>query len=191
MSGRVARALLSGLTLFFSAGPCAAAEGGDPVTTPLGWFFRFLNFVILVGVPVYLLWRKAPAFFARRRHVILAAMSEAGRLKEEAEQRLRDAEEKLAGLAAEVEHLREAARREAEAEAARILQLARDEVQRIERAAYAESQAAERAARLELKGLAARLAVARAEAAIRQQADSQVQSQLFDAFVESLARSVH
>ena len=83
--------------------------------------------------------------------------------------------------------MRQAAQREAAAEAERIRATAQDEANKIERAAQAEIEAAERAARMELKALAARLAVERAEALIRQQMTPQTETALLQSFTKNLA----
>jgi F0F1-type ATP synthase membrane subunit b/b' len=69
--------------------------------------------------------------------------------------------------------------------------LAREEAQKIERAAQAEIAAAERAARMELKSLAARMAVERAEALLRKELTPKSEAVLFQTFVQELGRSVN
>ena len=175
---------------FLAVAPLLAAgsEAGG-VNEPIGWVFRWLNFALVFGGAGYLILRKGPAFFRGHAAAIVASIGEAARAKEEADRRLREAEEKLARLDQEVAELRAAARREAEAEAERIRSAARDEAGKTESAGMAELEAAARAARMELKAMAARLAVERAEAIIRRQISPEAHSSIFRFFLDNLARS--
>ena len=86
---------------------------------------------------------------------------------------------------------RSEARRDADEEAARLRALAKEEAHKIEHAAQAEIAAAERAARYEVKTLATRMAVERAEALLREGMTPQSESALFQDFVAELDRSVN
>jgi F-type H+-transporting ATPase subunit b len=192
MGGAARMVLSSGAALLFTAADALAAgeSGGENLFfAPIGWLFRWLHFVIIFGGLGYLLFRKGPALFRRRAETIVAAITESTRVKEEAERKLREAQERLDRLESEVAGLRAAAQREAAAEAERIRALAAEEARKIERAAQLEIEAAERAARMELKALAARLAVDRAEALIRKQMTPQAEAALLESFVQNLARS--
>jgi F-type H+-transporting ATPase subunit b len=178
--------------LFVAATPLRAAEGEQsPADSTIGWVFRWLNFVLVFGVLSYWLAKKAPAAFRRRAESIVSAITEASRVKEEAERRRSEAEAKLAGLDQEIAELRAAARRDAQADAERLRALAREEAQKIERAADAEIRAAERAARADLKGIGARLAVDRAEATLRKELTPAADAALIRGFVADLERSVN
>jgi F-type H+-transporting ATPase subunit b len=178
--------------LILAAAPAFAAEQDQsPADTTVGWVFRWLNFIVVFGGLAYLLAKYAPPFFHARAEAIVSAVNDATRAREQAEQQLRDAEAKLAGLDQEIAELRAAARRDAAGEAERIRALAREETQKIERAAQAEIQAAERAARMELKALAARLAIERAETLLRQEMTPRTQAALFRGFLDSLARGAN
>jgi F-type H+-transporting ATPase subunit b len=178
--------------LFCAAAPAfAQEEGASPADTTVGWVFRWLNFALVFGGIAYALVKYAAPAFRRRADTIVAAIGEAARVKQEAEERRREAEAKLAGLEQEIARLRTEARRDAAAEAERLRQMAREEAQKIERAAQAEILAAERAARLELKAAGARLAVARAEAQLRQEINATSEAALFHSFVSDLERSAN
>ncbi|MFZ0881116.1 MAG: hypothetical protein WA002_16590, partial [Candidatus Acidiferrales bacterium] len=82
--------------------------------------------------------------------------------------------------------LRAQAKRDAEAETARIRGLTRDEVAKIDRAAELEIAAVERAARMELKAHAARLAVERAETLLRQEITPRTDFEIVRTFVTDL-----
>ncbi len=170
--------------------PASAAGGGeDPVSSPLGWLLKFINFFILAGGAWYLLRGNAPAFFRGRAEAIVASITEAGAAKEEAERRLREAEAKLSRIEEETEEIRAVARHEAAAEVVRIRSAAREEGEKIERAARAEIETAERAARMELRALAAQLAAENAEAQLYRQVTPEVEARLVSGFAEQLSGS--
>ena len=106
--------------------------------------------------------------------------------KAEADRLLNEAENKLAHLQEEVSQLRLAAQREAAAEAERIRGVTRSDVEKVALAAKAEIEAAERAARLQLKVIAANLAVDGAESLLVKQLTPQTQESLLASFVGSL-----
>jgi F-type H+-transporting ATPase subunit b len=168
----------------------AAEEGGDPVHSTTGLIYRWINSGIVVGALVWLI-RKGRGWFRGRAEAIASSINLAAKTKAEAEQQLRDAEDRLAHLEQEAAALRAAAQREAAAETERIRATAREESAKIERAADAEIEAARRAAHNALKALAARLSVERAEAQIRRQMTAETQAAVFRRFVEELAGGAH
>jgi F0F1-type ATP synthase membrane subunit b/b' len=176
-------------TLVLVSLPTFAQDEGAaaPENTQIGWVFRWLNFAIVFGGIAYLLVKSAGPAFRARADAIQAAIAEGSRAREEAEQRRKEAEQKLAGIPQEIGTLRAHAKRDTDAETARIRDLARDEAAKMDRAAELEIAAAERAARLELKATAARLAIERAEAQLREQLTTPADSQLVRSFVGDLA----
>ncbi len=106
--------------------------------------------------------------------------------KAAAEAQLREAENKLANIQKEIAELRAVAERESAAETARIHALTQTDAQKIAAAANAEIEAAERAGRLELKALAAQLAVEGAESLLIQLLTPKAQESLISNFVKSL-----
>jgi F-type H+-transporting ATPase subunit b len=180
------------LGLFFLLAAPALAQAGEssPAESSTGQIFRWLNFAIIFGLIVYGL-RKAGPYFRGRSAEISRKIAEGAKAREAAEKQRREAQAKLAGIETEVAALRAEAKRGAEAEAGRLRALAKTEAETIERAAHAEIAAAERAARLELKALAARMAVERAEAVLRQELTPQAEAALFHTFVAELERSAN
>lgn len=175
-----------------SAMPALAAtnpqEAADSTT---GWVYRWLNFLIFAGIIVYFFWKKSPPFFRQRREEISEAIAESKRAHEEAERQQREAVMKLAKLDAEIAELRERSKHEIAAEIERIRALAREEAKRIEQAGHIEVLAAEHSAQTELKAMAARLAIERAEALLRKQMTPQAESALFGGFLTELEGSVN
>ncbi len=152
----------------------AAEEGGSPAQERANEMFKWINFVLVAGGLFWLFGKVLPPKFRGNADAISSAITKATAAKAEADRQLREAEQKLAHLEQEVAQLRASAQREAEAEAERI----RD---------VAEVEAAERAARLELKAIAANLAVDGAESLLAKQLTPQAQEALVSAFVKGLA----
>jgi F0F1-type ATP synthase membrane subunit b/b' len=180
--------VVAAAVVLFAAAPVLAQEGSSITDTTSGWAFRWINFALLVAILVYAFAKAAPKF-RKNRDEISRKIAEGTRAREAAEQQRREVRSKMAGIDAEVAAMREDAQRGAEAEAKRIDALAKSEAEMIDRAAEAEIAAAERASRLELRTTAARLAVERAEALLRQQLTRNDESALFRTFVAELERS--
>jgi F0F1-type ATP synthase membrane subunit b/b' len=172
------------------AAPVMAQEGESPADSQTGWVFRWINFSI---VAVLLIWgfRKAAPAFRARRTEMAEKIAEGTRAREAAETRRREVEEKLKGLDQEIAKIRTDARLATAAEAQRLRAGAKEDAQKIERAAQAEIVAAERAARMELRSIAAQLAVEGAETQLRNELTPKTQAALFQGFVEELERSAN
>lgn len=175
--------------MFIFAVPLLARQESTPpeANSSVGWVFRWVNFAIVVGAIAYYFVKKGGPYFRRNAESIAGKVAEGARAREAAEQRKREIEAKLARLDEEIVQMRAAANRDSEAELQRLRAMARDDAQRIEREAQAEIAAAERASRLELKSLAARLTVERAESLLRSELDTESDTALVRAFVGDLA----
>lgn len=172
------------LGLAISARATEAGEGAGEGQLDL--LFKWIHFVILAAVLVWLLKKVLPPIFRRRADIIREAIAKATAVKAEAERQLKEAAGKLAHLEQEVAEFRLAAQKEALAELERLRKLTQLDVEKIGHAAKAEMEAAERAARVELTALAARLAVDGAELLVAKQMTLAVQDALIRNFVESL-----
>ncbi len=164
----------------------AAEEGGNSATERANELFKWINFAIVAAVLIWLFAKKLPAVFRGNADKISSAITKATAAKEEAERQVREAEAKLANLQREIAALEATARREAIEEGDRIRALAQNDAKKVGIAAQAEIEAAERAARLELKALAASLAVEGAESLLAKQLTPAAQETLLDTFVKSL-----
>jgi F-type H+-transporting ATPase subunit b len=164
----------------------AAEEGGNAATERANELFKWINFAIVAGLIAWVFLKLTPPFFRKNADVISSAITKATAAKAEADHQLRDAEQKLASLEQQVAQLRATAQGEAAAEAERIRNLTQVDARKISIAAGAEIEAAERAARLELKAIAANLAVDGAESLLAKQLTPQAQESLVAAFVKSL-----
>jgi F0F1-type ATP synthase membrane subunit b/b' len=172
------------------AAPVLAQEEAQPKLedSPTGQIFRWINFVLVVVIILY--WgrkAKAPAYFRGHAEEISEKIDEGARAREAAEKRRAEARAKLASIDADVAQMRREAKRAAELEAERVRALAKTEAEAIERAVLAEIAATEHAARLELRVLAARLAVERAETLLRQQLQPKTEADRFLKYIPALA----
>ncbi|HME11984.1 MAG TPA: hypothetical protein VKF79_03920 [Candidatus Acidoferrum sp.] len=192
---KLSRILLIGCALgaiFFVAGlgvSAARAEeetSGSAKTQPAQEIFKWINFAIVAGAVIWVFAKVLPPKFRGNAEKINSAIAKATAAKKEADALLREAENKLANLEKEVSELRESATREGAAEAERLRAATQSDEEKIATAAKAEIAAAERAARLELKALAAKLAVEGAESLLARQLTPQVQESLVSEFVKSL-----
>jgi F0F1-type ATP synthase membrane subunit b/b' len=172
--------------LVFTPFAAAAEESSAYPSDASGGIFLWINFVLLAGAIVWLVRKHGRPLFRTNAERISSEITRAAAVKAQAEVKLREAEAKLARLEEEVAELRAEAQREAAAEAARLRELARSDAEKISHAAQEEIAAAERAARLELKAIAAKLAVDGAESLLVTQLTPQTQGALLADFVNSL-----
>jgi F-type H+-transporting ATPase subunit b len=178
-----------GTLLFFAAAVRAAQEGGAGASAAPTELFKWINFAIVAVALIWLFGKVLPPKFRANAEKISSTITKAAAAKAEADRKLRDAEQRLARLEEEVRGLREQAQKDAAAEAERIRAMAKSDAEKIAISAKAEIAAAERAARIELKTLAAKLAVDGAESLIAKQLTPQTQDALVAGFVKSLQGS--
>jgi F-type H+-transporting ATPase subunit b len=163
-----------------------AAEESTAAAERASEIFKWINFAIVAGLILWVFGKKLPPIFRKNADKISSAITNATSAKAAADAQVREAETKLARLQQEIAELRTVAEREGAGEAERIRALAKSDAQKISVAANAEIEAAERAARLELKAIAANLAVDGAESLLSKQLTPQAQESLVSAFVKSL-----
>ena len=164
----------------------AAEEGGSSATEHASELFKWINFAIVAAFLIWLFAKYLPPKFRGNAEQISSAITKATAAKEEAERQVREAETKLANLKQEIAALQATAKKEAAEEGERIRALAQSDAKKVGVAAQAEIEAAERAARMELKALAASLAVDGAESLLAKQLTPAAQESLMDSFVKSL-----
>jgi F-type H+-transporting ATPase subunit b len=174
------------LVVSCSALTAHAGEEGGAANERATEIFKWINFAIVAGLIVWVFGKVLPPKFRSNADKISSAITNATTAKAAADAQLREAETKLANLQKEVAELRAFAQREGAGEAERIRALTGGDAQKISLAAKAEIEAAERAARLELKAIAAKLAVDGAESLLAKQLTRQAQESLVTAFVKSL-----
>jgi len=174
------------VSLFAAASVQAAEEGGNAASEHATEIFKWINFAIVAGLIVWVFGKKLPSVFRARAEAVSSAITSATSAKAAADAQLRGAETRLANLQKEVAELRASAEKEAAAEVERLRAATLSDAQKIAAAAKAEIEAAERAARLELKALAANLAVDGAESLLAKQLTPKAQESLISNFVKSL-----
>jgi F-type H+-transporting ATPase subunit b len=150
----------------------------------LAW--KWVNFLILAGGLGYLIGKNAGPFFRSRTAGIQKDISESGRLREEAEEKAREIEGRLAALGAEIEKLRAEASAVFSVEGERIRQETERHLARLRQQTEREIESMSKAAREGLHAYAARLALDLAEERIRSCMDAPAQSRLLDAFTRQL-----
>jgi F0F1-type ATP synthase membrane subunit b/b' len=166
-------------------------ETTPPTESDMGFLFRWLNFAIVFGAIAFVAVKWGRPYFRAKAEETAGKIAEGARAREAAERQREEIRKKLAGLGDEVTRMRAAAKRDAEAEAKRVREMAKAESEKIERASQMEIEAARRAAHVELKALAARLAVERAETLLAKEMTPQAETALFRTFVAELERSVN
>jgi F-type H+-transporting ATPase subunit b len=174
------------VSLFAAVSLRAAEEGGNAATERATEIFKWINFAIVAALIVWIFGKKLPSGFRARAEAVSSAITSATSARAAADAQLRDAENRLANLQKEVAELRALAEKEAAAEVERLRATTLSDAQKIAAAAKAEIEAAERAARLELKALAANLAVDGAESLLAKQLTPKAQESLISNFVKSL-----
>ncbi len=188
MSRRVKIYLASLLPVLFLllTGVAQAEEGRNATESHVGLIFKWIHFVILAGLAYWVFGKLLPPAFRKKSDLISEAIAKATAAKAEADRLLEQAETRLASLEQEVSAFRALAQKDAAAELERLRNATRSDAEKIVAAGNAEIAAAERAARLELKELAAKLSVDKAESLVAQQMTPAVQEALIENFVQSL-----
>jgi F0F1-type ATP synthase membrane subunit b/b' len=179
--------LASPLMLTLAAVSQAAQEGATPAEHSLaGTIFKWIHFLIVVALAYWVFAKLLPPYARHNADRISAAIRKSTAAKAEAERQLKEAAERLSRLEQEVLQFREQAKKDAAAEWDRLRHMTQADVHKVGIAAKAEVDAAERAARVELKALAAKLAVDRAESLITGRLTPTLQEGMFKNFVHSL-----
>jgi F-type H+-transporting ATPase subunit b len=159
----------------------AAAEHSDPM---LKW--KWINFAILAGVLGYMIGKTAPGFFKGRTAAIQRDIREATKLREAAEARARDMEQRLAALGQEIENLRREAKEAMAHEGERICQETANQIARVQQTAEQEIASHAKHATQELKAYAAKLAIDLAGQRIEAQMSGDLQSAMVGRFLHGL-----
>ena len=174
------------LVLFSAVATFAAEEGGSPAEHSAEMIFKWIHFAILAGLIYWVFGKLLPPVFRRNADNISSAIAKATAAKVEAERKLQEAVTKMSSLEREIAEFRVQAQRDAAAEVERLRGATILDVEKIRTAGKAEIEAAERAARVELKELAAKLAVDGAESLVAKQMTPAVQEAMISSFVQSL-----
>lgn len=192
---RLARVLFLGVLLLVPLTFAQHSSGEEQATGHQGSgghsnldVWKWANFLILAGAAGWFLVKKGGPFFQTRGEQIRKEIAEAGRLRAEAEARFAEVERRLARLDADIEALRESARRDAAAEGERIRAATGAHLAKIQAQAEQEIAAAGKSARLELKRYSAQLSIGLARRKIAERMSAENQEALVKSFMHGLAR---
>jgi F-type H+-transporting ATPase subunit b len=158
----------------------AANQQGGTIT------FKWIHFVVVAAAFYWLFWKLLPPKFHAKADSISSAIAKATAAKAEAERQLAEATAKLASLEQEVAQFRAQAQKDVAAELERLRSMIKIDADKIALAARAEIEAAERAARVDLKVLAAKLAMDRAESLVSKEMTPALHETMLNQFVQSL-----
>jgi F0F1-type ATP synthase membrane subunit b/b' len=184
---KIMYASIVGLASLLMAGFGRAAEEGNATGHVMSMdAFKWVHFLIVAAVLYWLFAKVLPQTFRRNADNISAAITKATAAQAEAERQLKQAVAKLATLEHEVAQFRAQAQKDASAELERLRAAVKVDAEKIAVAARGEIEAAERAARVELKKLAAKLAMDHAETLVSQQLTPGLQEAMLKEFVHSL-----
>lgn len=154
---------------------------GDP-----DFWWKIVNFAVLVGALGYFIGKKAGPFFKARTDEIRKGIDEAAAMKADAERRAAEVEARLARLDEEIAVLRSEATQEVAAEGERVRSETQAHIAKVRAGAEHEIASAAKAARQGLKEHAAELALALAEKQIEARVTPEVQAFLLDRFISGL-----
>ena len=151
---------------------------------------KWLNFLALVAILYMFLKRglKVDQKFKSNFEEIQRSIEIARQAKEEAENRLKELEERMTRMNDEVAGIKETASREAEAERKRILESAQREAERIVEFAHREIDTEVRMARKELRRHVADLAVAESRKIIQTEMNDQDQNRILESYIKDFSK---
>jgi F-type H+-transporting ATPase subunit b len=148
-----------------------------------------VNFLILVGILVYLARKPTRAFLVGRKKAVQEALEEATRLKAEAEAKYAEYKKRLDGLDAEIAAIRADIIKSGEAERDRIIAEAERKAARIRKDAEFLIEQQVKQLRLELRRDAVEAALAEAEKILREKTSADDQQRLARDYVAKLAET--
>jgi F0F1-type ATP synthase membrane subunit b/b' len=181
------------LIFFFNAFPALAQEGAksDPVESPAGVIFKWLNFIIVFGGFAYLIAKHGGAFFSGNAKAIAASILEATAAKDAADSELREVTAKVEHLDKDLSAMRDEAQKNWAAEVERLRTSSLIEIDKINQAARGELAASERAAQQQLRQIAASFSVERAAVLVSSRMNPQIRSKMFQSFLDKLGKGAN
>ena len=162
----------------------ASGEHGNNTT-----LWKTANFIILAAALGYGISKVGGAFFRSRTAEIQKGITEATKMREEAEVRGAEMDRRMENLGAEIENLRADAKQEMAAEDKRIQAETGQLLARMQANAEREIASAAKHARKELRAYSTELALELARRKIRDRMTPDTAGTLVDTFVEDLARA--
>ncbi|MBP8696721.1 MAG: F0F1 ATP synthase subunit B [Syntrophobacterales bacterium] len=148
-------------TVAWAAG--GGEDHGDAKAQFIDFGWRVANFLVLMGILYWLMWKKIKTFFAGRREGIKASLEEAELVKADAEKKFREYDEKLKKAEEEIQGISDMIRAQGEEEKKRIIADAQRAAEKMKEDAKARMDQELKKARNELRLEASELAVQMAE----------------------------
>ena len=163
-----------------------AAEGGGHGGSSKwpDFFYRVLNFGIMVGVLYFLLRKPIKQFFSKRSETIANTLSDLETKKREAEKTYEAYKQKLAQLEEETDRILQEYAEQGEREKARIIANAEKAALEIREQTEIAIAQEIKSAKVELQREIAELSVTAAEAMLREKIKEEDQQKLVDDFME-------
>jgi F-type H+-transporting ATPase subunit b len=174
--------LLAGLPLLASGGHGQAHHGPDFIEL----LARVLNVSIFAWILYHFLRQPVADFFSSRRRKIIENLEMAKRSREEAQKRLAEIDEKMAGLEHELEAIAQKAREDAEKESRRLLLKAEEETEKIKAQAAKDMEQAKAEAFHDVRKYVVDIAMNRVESVIAEKITTEDQERLIEEFAEKL-----
>jgi len=175
--------LLCPFLVFMSPG-----EKGGLSKATLDFLGQTINFLVLFGGLAYFLLKPIKNFLGKRVESVERSLKETDDSRREAERKLDEIKARLASLGQEIEKISEKAELEGQSRREKIIQLTRQETERIKSFAQQEIEMLSQAEIQHLKEYTTELAAALAEKTIKKKLSLEDQSQLIDKSIERLAR---
>ncbi|MBW1981442.1 MAG: F0F1 ATP synthase subunit B [Deltaproteobacteria bacterium] len=178
------------LVLFWLGTSWAAEAGGHGGTSkwPDFWF-RVLNFSLLVGILYYVARKPIKQFFAKRTQTIAGTLAELKAKKQEAEKTFQEYNQKLAQLDKETERIIQEYIEQGEAEKAKIIASAEKAAAEIRQQAELAIQQEIKTAKASLQQEIAELSVATAEKVLKEKIEPEDQQKLVNDFMTKVVET--
>lgn len=187
---RVSRSVLLTLALMVLMTGLVWASGGeghaDSGALLKDFLWRVMNFAIVVGILVYFLAKPLKKGLSGRRDDIEKALAEAERMKQEAEAKFAEYDQKLATANAEIAEISAAIKREGELEKEKIIASAQEMATKIEKDAEKAAELEVTKARNALQAEAVRLAVELAEDLLKKNFTGEDDARLIDEYMQKV-----
>jgi F-type H+-transporting ATPase subunit b len=164
-----------------------SAQHGESWSQFLG---KWVNFFALIAILYFFLKRtlKVPDRFREDYKDIQRSVESARRAKEEAEERLKELDARMAGMNVEIARIKEQASVEAEEEKKRIVDLANKEAERIAELARREIEAEVQLAKKTLREQVADLSVEQGRRIIEQEINEDDQKRLMNDYIQEFGK---
>lgn len=174
------------LTILLLAEPAFAAGGAAEGFPWVSWGFSVLNLIIFLYLIIRFGGSQIQGFFKSRRKDLINDLAEAQRLREEAEARLEEYSAKLDALEDDRKKLLDEYHEQGEREKARIIEEAKEQVERMRRDAEITIAQETKKAIAELEQQAVDLAVDMAADIAREKLDDAGRDKLVDDYVSEI-----